>query len=31
MAKIEIGLKPLNDEEFIDCGQEKLNMPKKRY
>lgn len=29
-ARIEIGLKPLNDEEFIDCGQEELNMPKKR-
>ncbi|TPD70010.1 hypothetical protein [Flavobacterium microcysteis] len=31
IARIEIGLKPLNDNEFIDCGQEVLNMPKKRY
>ncbi|MEZ0006862.1 hypothetical protein ABH942_002240 [Flavobacterium sp. 28YEA47A] len=29
-ARIEIGLKPLNEDEFIDCGQEELNMPKKR-
>ncbi len=31
IARIEIGLKPLNDDEFIDCGQEVLNMPKMRH
>ncbi|RKS22005.1 hypothetical protein CLV94_2642 [Flavobacterium endophyticum] len=29
-ARIEIGLLPLKEEEFIDCGQEELNMPKKQ-
>lgn len=30
-ARIEIGLEPLNDDEFIDCGKEELDMPKERY
>lgn len=29
-ARIEIGLTPLDDEGFVDCGQEELNMPNKR-
>ena len=29
-ARIEIGLKPLKDEEFVDCTGEKLDMPKIR-
>lgn len=28
-ARIEIGLEPLADEDFIDCGDEVLNMPVK--
>lgn|SRR5690554_2458518 len=30
LARIEIGLEPLKDEDFTDCGDEELNMPKKR-
>jgi len=29
-ARVEIGLKPLNEDEFIDCANEELNMPIKR-
>lgn len=29
-ARVEIGLKPLNDDEFVDCEGEELNMPKER-
>lgn len=29
-ARVEIGLKPLNDDEFVDCEGEELDMPKER-
>ena len=29
-ARIEIGLKPLQDDGFVDCGDEELDMPKER-
>jgi len=29
-ARVEIGLKPLADDGFVDCGGEKLDMPKER-
>lgn len=29
-ARIEIGLEPLTDDGFVDCGDEKLEMPKER-
>lgn len=28
-ARLEIGLLPLNDSEFVDCGTEQLDIPKK--
>ncbi|WP_147406813.1 hypothetical protein [Flavobacterium sp. 102] len=30
LARIEIGLKPLADSEFVDCAGEELDMPKKK-
>lgn len=29
-ARMEIGLAPLEDDGFVDCGKEELNMPNKR-
>lgn len=29
-ARIEIGLRPLEDDGFLDCGDEELDMPKER-
>lgn len=29
-ARIEIGLKALDDDGFVDCGDEELDMPKER-
>jgi hypothetical protein len=29
-ARVEIGLNPLEDSGFVDCGEEQLDMPKER-